>query len=309
MVYLSCYLINESASFQAMTFLCIALFGHDLLYLVAIKKGLFIRFDRYPLGQGRLSSLLTVIGSLLLLILGVFSLNTGLSFLFSGPYRHNSINPFALTILLFCFLTQAIIFKSQLKLLIAKEANLTNWDYLIQADDPSLIGVLLKEFIITVSTGIAALSYLLNASINESYPDAICALGISCLICILAIYLIYIHSRLIIGSSIDSDETIKIKRVIEDLEGIHKVHQILSEILSPGRVRVQIGIELSQQKFENNFILRKTIKNYISTRSLDESLPQEQKEIIKRVAEKLISIEQEIRLQNRQIILVDFDLY
>lgn len=264
------WMFSLSPSMLAEAIHSIADVSNQILLYIGLKQSDRAPTPEHPWGFGNASYLWNLISAV-----GIFFLGCGVTFYhgFSSllnPKPYSSDNIWLNVIVLIVALgVEGYVLLIAIKAVKKLKQGSRLINYIKYGDDPTAIAVLLEDSIAVLGLFVAFLGIFLSYLFRVTWPDAIASLFIGFLLGVLAILLVKVNLRLLLGASIPPAKKEKITNFLESLPQVEKVTSLKTEILGPGRLLLAAEIEFHGESMINR---DQIIKDAESVRSGEEDI-------------------------------------
>ena len=230
--------------------------ANQLVLLVGMKKSLQDPDSKHPYGYTNARYVASLISGV-----GILCLGSGLSIYHgvNGLLHPSSLEhiPVALTVLSFSFVSEAtclVVAHNAVKQN-AKLEGLGYFDYL-RYGDPAITFVLLEDFAAVLGVVLAGASMGMSVFFASHIPDAGGSIIIGVLLAGVAQHIVKRNSAALVGTSIPTDELVRLNEVLEKDELIRGIHDVKGIDMGNSLVRYKAeididGLELTRRYLQN----------------------------------------------------------
>ncbi|QRR01414.1 cation diffusion facilitator family transporter [Dyadobacter sandarakinus] len=208
---------------------------NQLLLLLGISRSHKEPDATHPFGYGKELYFWSFIVSIL-----IFGLGGGLS-VYQGIIH--IIRPEALgnPKLSYIVLVLSILFEGTSLVIAAKEFNhvkgdLGWWEAIVKSKDPSTFLVLFEDLAAVIGLVIVGVCLYLGHLLNMPVLDGVASLLVGILLIIVSIILARESRSLLMGEGVARETKVKIKALVDEVNGVVSVPEILSNYLSPNEI-------------------------------------------------------------------------
>ena len=124
-----------------------------------------------------------------------------------------------------------------------KRANGSVIKYLKGDPDPALVAVLLEDSAACLGVIFALLGIVLSHVTGYSIWDAVGTISIALLLGVIAVWLVRLNSRFLVGRGLHQDEISKVSGLVDQRDYIEGVDHLHSESIGPGRYELQLELD------------------------------------------------------------------
>lgn len=236
--------------------------GNQVLLAVGMTRSAKPADDEHPAGYGREAFVWALISAV-----GIFFLGCGVTVMhgiesLQHPAEHHEDQTVNLAILAFAFVAEGITLLIAIRSLMkqARERGLGFVEHLRTTDDPFGVAVLLEDSAAVFGVFLAAVAVGLTEWTQQPYWDAIGSLSIGALLGLVAVFLIWKNSKLLVGRSVHAKDQAAILRILQDDPAVEKV--VLQRALVTGAETMRISAEID---FDGAYFA----KRYLEDRDVD----------------------------------------
>ncbi len=193
---------------------------------------------------------------------GIFFLGAGVT-VFNGiqslsKNTHSEISGFIYFILLFSFFTESFtLWKAYKEIYTNKEESFKEN---LQNADPVSVAVFYEDFVAVLGIIIASLGIFISKVTGNFIFDAIGSIVIGSLLAVVAILLLNMNRKYLLGKSIPKDIKEEIVELLENNKHIDKVLDFKSEILDVGKYHIKCEIEFNGYALVGNIFENEDMK-------------------------------------------------
>jgi cation diffusion facilitator family transporter len=137
------------------------------------------------------------------------------------------------------------------------------WDSLRTSKDPSVFTVLAEDAAALIGIVVAFLGILLEQMTGSVVPDAVAAMMIGGILCVVAVLLAIETHALLLGESADPEIVSGIHKIIEADRNVANAHHPLTMHFGPNEVLVNIAVEF--RSGTSSDVILNSIKNFEAT--------------------------------------------
>lgn len=218
---------------------------NQVFLFVGIRHGSGKPTPNYPFGKGRARYIWNLVSAMGIFFVGFgFTVYHGLHSLFGGD---NDIltrpNWIPLTILFISFLVESYTFWVAVAAVNIARGEKSFSEFVRVGDDPTVVAVLLEDFIAVCGVFVAFTGLLLSRQLHTPVPDAICSIIIGCLLGVMAVVLAIANGRILMGVSAGVDEETEIREFLEAYPAVERVVSLKTAVMAPGSLRLALEVE------------------------------------------------------------------
>lgn len=289
---------------QSLSGFCETLFSKSRIFTYGY--GQIGSVQRYGIGKMRLQYLFQIVFSIVSLIVGCLIIREGIKDLnLENESMHFHTFSFIVLLCNFLFHTYYLI-KGYSNL--NKDREPLNFDtYLQHAGDPQLFQFFLQLCFNCFTSFISLLAMLISNILQTTFPEILAMLFIGSSLVVLSLYTIVTNYRFIIGNPLSASESLKIKSHLYKIDHIESIDNMISEVLGPAKIRICLKLKFKDLYIGDDFRLRRHIHHQIYHPDRIKHLAESEKDEIKKICQKIISIEQDLRLKFRELAIVDIE--
>ncbi len=239
--------------------------GNQVLLAVGMRRAAKPADEDHPAGYGREAFVWALISAV-----GIFFLGCGVTVMhgiesLQHPAEHHEDQTVNLAILLFAFVAEGITLGIAVKSLRdqAKERGMGFLEHIRTTDDPFGVAVLLEDSAAVFGVFLAAVAVGLTEYTQEPYWDAFGSLAIGALLGLVAVFLIWRNTQLLVGRAVHISDRNAIRKLLIADPAVEAV--VVQRALVTGADTMRISAELD---FDGKYFAER----YLETREITDIL-------------------------------------
>ncbi len=194
--------------------------------------------------------------------MGIFFIGCGIT-LYHGV--HTLLNPqpiqdhkIAFITLFIAFIIESITLLVAIKVVKqdAKASNISFSKYMKQGSDPMGVAVILEDSAAVLGVLIATVGLALSKYMNNSFWDSIATLLIGALLGIVAIFLTYRTTGLLVGAAMPLADRKKVLKILNSAPIVKKVYDVKTAVIGADTLLFKAKIEFDGEKIAEKYIKR-----------------------------------------------------
>lgn len=190
----------------------------------------------------------------------------------------------------------------------AKKGNMDFTEYLLEGDDPTIVGVFLEDVVATLGVFIAFMGIYFSHKLGSSTPDAVAAITIGLLLGFVAIFLAYKNVHFLLGASIPKEQSDDITEFIQALPSVESVVSLKTEVLGPGKIHLVLELEFHGAFFIDRDQIDRDAKDILSGEAVVPILVDTTERAIRRLGREINIIERKIKAEFPQVASIDLEV-
>ena len=208
--------------------------GNQALLLLGIRHARRAPDSHHPWGYGQAAFFWALVSAL-----GIFFLGAGVT-IYHGveslyhPPEHLAIGWLTWVVLALAFVIDGWVLLGALRQLVNDRPEGMAWGvYLGKIKDPMLLAVLLEDFAACVGVLLAVVGILASWYTGDPTYDALASITIGLLLAAVAIFLVRLNQRFLIGQAVDPEIATGIHELLVQMPSIESVHSVQSRWIGP----------------------------------------------------------------------------
>ena len=185
---------------------------------------------------------------------GIFFLGCGVTIfhgvesLFSEHHELKDLT-WALGVLIFSLILEGYVLYVAVKAGIEQAEGKPFFQYLRTEADPATVAVILEDSAACLGVVIALVAILLSKLTGHAYWDAIGSITIGVLLGMIAVWLIYRNTQLLVGASIPPKIRQQVEQIIKDNPTVEEIVDLKTRILDTETYRIKADVRFDGEAF------------------------------------------------------------
>lgn len=230
--------------------------GNQVLLAVGMSRSERPADEEHPGGYGREAFVWALISAV-----GIFFLGCGVTIMhgiesLQHPAEGHSDPTLNIAILLFAMLAEGTTLLIAVRSLQAqaKAREISFVEHLKTTDDPFGVAVLLEDSAAVMGVCIALLAVGLTSWTGSYYWDAFGSLAIGALLGLVAVFLIWKNTKLLVGRAVHENDRRAIRKILEDEPAIERVVQQRALVTGADTMRISAELDFDGKFFADRFL-------------------------------------------------------